>query len=304
MELAPGERPVEAGALAPAGGSHRHDAVAAASWALALWLCWTAATYLLEGRVLTLTRPEDTGARILYSVVANLLIGTAGSVYVLRRLFRKGVLSPQRSGFSAPRRTLLAVGAATVLGSVVYAAQGPPTLDPVVLVNVYAQVLAVSVAEVLVCWSVIGGTVEALTRRFRRRGTLVAALAAAVLFGAYHFAHSPPFNTVGAVVLLSVVGLVTGRSSSSHGMSTAPSSSTTAWARSGCSARWRGPVASGRTRTFEPPSSPPARSPWPRSSWRTWCGCGRRALRIGGVPVTMVTGDFTHQDVGSARALT
>ena len=210
MELAPGERPVEAGALARAGASRRHDAVAAAAWALGLWLCWTAATYLLEGRVLTLTRPEDTGARILYSVVANLLIGTAGSVYVLRRLVRKGVLSPQRSGFPVPRRTLLAVGAAIVLGSAAYAAQGPPTLDPVVLVNVYAQVLAVSVAEVLVCWSVIGGTVEALSKPIRRRGTLVAALAAAALFGAYHFAHSPPFNTVGAVVLLSVVGLVTG----------------------------------------------------------------------------------------------
>lgn len=210
MGLAPRERPVEAGARAPAGAARRHDVVAAASWALALWLCWTAATYLLEGRVLTLARPEDTGARILYAVVANLLLGTAGSVYVLRRSIRKGVLSPQRTGFSAPRRTLLAVGAAILLGSAAYAAQGPPTLDPVVLLNVYAQVLVVSVAEVLVCWSVIGGTVEALTRQPGRRATLIAALAAAVLFGVYHFGHSPPFNTVGAVVLLSVVALVTG----------------------------------------------------------------------------------------------
>jgi hypothetical protein len=29
------------------------------------------------------------------------------------------------------------------------------------------------------------------------------------LFGVYHFAHSPPFNTVGTVVFLSMIGLVT-----------------------------------------------------------------------------------------------
>jgi hypothetical protein len=38
---------------------------------------------------------------------------------------------------------------------------------------------------------------------------ILAALIASVLFGVYHFAHSPPFNTVGTVVFLSVIGLVT-----------------------------------------------------------------------------------------------
>jgi hypothetical protein len=36
-----------------------------------------------------------------------------------------------------------------------------------------------------------------------------AALVASVLFGVYHFAHSAPFNTLGMVVLLTAVGLVT-----------------------------------------------------------------------------------------------
>jgi hypothetical protein len=71
-------------------------------------------------------------------------------------------------------------------------------------------VLAVSAAEVIVCWAVVGTVFEAA---FRNLGRIVAvafaAVIASVLFGAHHFAHSPPFNTVGMVAFLSVVGLVT-----------------------------------------------------------------------------------------------
>jgi hypothetical protein len=38
---------------------------------------------------------------------------------------------------------------------------------------------------------------------------ILAALIVSVLFGIYHFAHSPPFNTIPLVVILSVIGLVT-----------------------------------------------------------------------------------------------
>ena len=38
---------------------------------------------------------------------------------------------------------------------------------------------------------------------------ILAAIIASVLFGLYHFAHSPPFNTIPLVVILSVIGLVT-----------------------------------------------------------------------------------------------
>jgi hypothetical protein len=38
----------------------------------------------------------------------------------------------------------------------------------------------------------------------------VAVVAAALAFGAYHFAHSPPFNTPAMVLLLSGVGVATG----------------------------------------------------------------------------------------------
>ena len=38
---------------------------------------------------------------------------------------------------------------------------------------------------------------------------ILAAVIASVLFGVYHFAHSPPFNTIPLVMFLSVIGLVT-----------------------------------------------------------------------------------------------
>jgi hypothetical protein len=38
---------------------------------------------------------------------------------------------------------------------------------------------------------------------------ILAAIIASILFGVYHFAHSPPFNTVGPVAFLTVIGLVT-----------------------------------------------------------------------------------------------
>jgi hypothetical protein len=66
------------------------------------------------------------------------------------------------------------------------------------------------VAEVLVCWAVVGSVAEFLLRsRGRWVSTILAAIIASVLFGVYHFAHSPPFNTMGFVVLLTAIGLVT-----------------------------------------------------------------------------------------------
>ena len=96
------------------------------------------------------------------------------------------------------------------LGFILYAVQGAPTFNPIVLLNAYAQVLVVSVAEVLVCWAVVGSVAESLLRDRGRWGSVIlAAITASVLFGIYHFAHSPPFNTIGLVVFLSGIGLVT-----------------------------------------------------------------------------------------------
>lgn len=178
--------------------------------ALVLFLIWTTATYLLEGRILTLQRPEATGARLLYALVANILVGIVGATLIVRLMSNMGAISPAQAGFRGFWHALIAVAIGAVLGFVLFAVQGPTTFNPVVILNAYAQVLVVSVAEVLVCWAVVGSVFESFFRDSGRWvAPILAAVVASVLFGLYHFAHSPPFNTLGFVVLLTVIGLVT-----------------------------------------------------------------------------------------------
>lgn len=178
--------------------------------AFGLYLLWVLATYLLEGRIQTFLRPEAMGARLFYALVANILIGIGGSALVIRLLTRAGTISPEQAGFGGLAHAVIAVAVGVALGFAFYALQGAPSWNPIVLVNAYAQVLVTSIAEILVCWAVVGSVSQALLQdRGRWISVILAALIASVLFGIYHFAHSPPFNTIPLVVILSVVGLVT-----------------------------------------------------------------------------------------------
>jgi hypothetical protein len=177
---------------------------------IVLYLMWVLATYLLEGRIHTLLRPEAVGARLSYALIANILIGIGGSALVLRYLSRARTISAEQSGFRGLGHATIAVLIGVVLGFGIYALQGAPSWNPVVLLNVYAQVLVGSIAEILVCWAVIGSVSRASLRdRGRWVSVILAALIASTLFGLYHFGHSPPFNTVRLVVFLGVIGFVT-----------------------------------------------------------------------------------------------
>jgi hypothetical protein len=179
--------------------------------ALGLYLLWVFVTWLLEGRILTFQRPEDVAARLTYALVANILIGIGGSALVIRFLSSSGEMLTRQAGFPGIAHAVVAVVIGGALGFVLYVLQGAPTFNPVIIVNAYAQVLVGSIAEVLVCWAVVGSVAESLLRDGRGKwiSVILAAVIASVLFGVYHFAHSPPFNTVGTVVFLSVIGLVT-----------------------------------------------------------------------------------------------
>jgi hypothetical protein len=178
--------------------------------AVALYAVWTLATWLLEGRIETLLRPDAAGDRVIYAIVANLLIGVIAALIVLRQLIREGILAKPDAGFGRAIPSPIALAIAAGLGFALYGLQGAPSWHPVVLANAFAQVLVVSAAEIIVCWVVVGASVEAWLRpRGRAVSLIAAALVASVLFGVYHFAHSAPFNMPGMVVLLTVVGLVT-----------------------------------------------------------------------------------------------
>jgi hypothetical protein len=179
--------------------------------AIGLYLLWVLATYLLEGRIHTFQRPEAIGARLFYALVANILIGIGGSALVISFLSRAGTISTEQAGFRGLGHAAIAVVVGVGLGVAFYALQGAPSWNPIVLINAYSQVLVTSIAEILVCWAVIGSVSQALLLQDRGRwvSVVLAALIASVLFGVYHLAHSPPFNTIPLVVILSVVGLVT-----------------------------------------------------------------------------------------------
>jgi len=117
---------------------------------------------------------------------------------VIRFLSNWGAISPRQAGFRGIGHAVVAVVIGGTLGFVLYVLQGAPTLNPVVIINAFAQVLVGSIAEVLVCWAVVGSLAGAILRDGRGRwvSVILAALIASVLFGVFHFAHSPPFNTV------------------------------------------------------------------------------------------------------------
>ncbi|WBY02326.1 hypothetical protein PE066_01995 [Ramlibacter tataouinensis] len=185
---------------------HTRRVVGTAVGAFALW---TAATWLLEGRIEALRRPDAALDRAIYALVANLLIGLALGMLILRR-WRDDSMDPGRSGFGSGRRSAAWIAVGAVAGLAFYRIQGTPSTHPVVILNAFAQVFVVSAAEVLVCWALVGRAVEAaLGSRGRATALAVAAIVASLSFGIYHFAHSPPFNTWRMVALLSVVGLAT-----------------------------------------------------------------------------------------------
>ena len=174
---------------------------------------WTALTWILEGRIQTFLRPDAVGDRLVYTGVANIVVGSILALLLVREFTASGYVSRVQLGFRSVPRTLVAVGLGGALGFALFALQQPPTTDPVVVMNVFAQVLPVSIAEVVVCWVVVGGSVAALLRHWGLNAYIAngcALVASSILFGVYHFAHSPPFNSVEMVGLLTVVGVGTG----------------------------------------------------------------------------------------------
>ena len=67
--------------------------------AIALYLIWMTVTYLLEGYLLTLHRPEATLTRLAHALVANVLIGLGVSTLAVRALSDLGTISPRLAGF-------------------------------------------------------------------------------------------------------------------------------------------------------------------------------------------------------------
>lgn len=177
--------------------------------AVALFVIWMMATWSLEGRIQTFLRPDAVTDRLLYVGVANFLIGIIGVAFALRFAITSGGTDRANTGFGPATPSVFWIGIGMAVGLAVYFGQGAPSTHPMVILNAYAQVFAVSVAEVLVCWAMVGGILRGAFGGPRWVARIGAALIASALFGIYHFGHSAPFNTVGMVAFLAAIGLVT-----------------------------------------------------------------------------------------------
>jgi hypothetical protein len=177
--------------------------------ALGVYLIWVAATYLLEGRINLLHRPDPLG-RAVYALVANILIGTVLALSAMQFALKSRLVTLPQLGLRSPGHTLKFAALAVALGSGFLLFQRPPSLNPVVLLNGFAQVLPTSIAEVVVCWAVVGTSIETFTAPWGRlRSAVIGAVVAIFLFGVYHFAHSAPFNEIWMVSFLMIPAIAT-----------------------------------------------------------------------------------------------
>lgn len=177
--------------------------------AFVLFLAWTLLTYLLEGMRKTFLKPAESADRVIYTLITNTVLGTIGGLLLVK-------IFTEQSGnllaaFVGPLATMISVVAGLAIGLALLAVQKPATWEIGVLVRGYSQTFVVSIAEVIVCWVVVGGAVALATAGLGGFASkTIALLVASIAFGLYHFGHTAPFNSIRMVALLSVVGLMTG----------------------------------------------------------------------------------------------
>jgi hypothetical protein len=130
---------------------------------LSVYIAWTFATYIFEGRVNLVQRIDPIG-RIEYVVIAHILVGTVFALMVLKPSLRSNFVTSIQLGFQSLRRVLTLVVVALVIGFVVYLTSNPASTDATVIANIFVQTLPTSIAEVVVCWAVVGTAFESLVR--------------------------------------------------------------------------------------------------------------------------------------------
>jgi uncharacterized membrane protein YeaQ/YmgE (transglycosylase-associated protein family) len=180
--------------------------------ALSLYIIWVASTYLLEGRIHLFQKVDPIG-RMTYVVIANIAIGTVLSAIAIRYLLKARLVKPEQLGLNKSRlRTAAVISSAAAGGLALFLLQNPRTLEPIVVFNAFMQVLPVSIAEVMVCWALIGSSFESIAKNNNKgkiMSVIVGAIGASVFFGVYHYAHSPPFNQTSIVLFLMLPSIAT-----------------------------------------------------------------------------------------------
>jgi hypothetical protein len=128
--------------------------------ALSIYIIWRAATYVLQGRIHLFQKVDPIG-RITYVVIANIAVGAVLSAIAIRYLLKAQLVKPEQLGLNKSRLRTAAVIASAAAGDLaLFVLQNPRTTEPIVVFNAFMQVLPVSIAELMVCWALIGSIFE------------------------------------------------------------------------------------------------------------------------------------------------
>jgi hypothetical protein len=115
-----------------------------------------------------------------------------------------------RVGFRSVGRTILTMVITVLIGSFYLFLMRAAALPLLVVLNGYVQVLSVSIAEVVVCWALVGVSFEWLTKSSGKfLSVLIGIVTATIFFSVYHIGHSAPFNQINMMLLLLVPGILT-----------------------------------------------------------------------------------------------
>lgn len=179
--------------------------------AILIYLIWTLATYFFEGRVDLLHKNDPVG-RLQYTIFANIIIGIVLSMIFVKYALSAGLFSTKQIGIRSITNTIILTTVTGIIGFFLFYLQGPSTLNPIAITNVFLQTFPGSIAEVVVCWIIVGASFESLTnnRLGKRTSLILGLLISTIVFGVYHFAHSAPFNQPYVVFFLMLPGILTG----------------------------------------------------------------------------------------------
>jgi membrane protease YdiL (CAAX protease family) len=178
--------------------------------AILIYFVWTLVTYFLEGRVDLLHKNDPVG-RLEYTIIANIIIGIVLPLIFVKYALSAGLFSTKQIGLRSIPNTVILTAVTGVTGFFLFYIQGPSTLNSLAITNVFLQTLPVSIAEVIVCWVIVGASVESLTnnRLGKKTSVILGLLISTAAFGIYHFAHSAPFNQPQLVFFLMLPGVLT-----------------------------------------------------------------------------------------------
>jgi hypothetical protein len=174
---------------------------------LLIYGVWTLETYLLEGSIglFLIFQPLSL---ILYTVFANIIVGIAIPVICLRSAFLSGGVNMFQIGFCSPLRTVPTTALTALLGYLYLITFTPFGTHRVALFNLLALVIPVAVAEVMICWVLIGTHIQAFVRKDGTGVSIIFSVAiTSILFWLSFAAHSQPLNPPGALSHLLILGV-------------------------------------------------------------------------------------------------